>query len=163
MAFCLKKMSKNLQTTIRDAKLPSIHSDFILPILQRNTSYFPIQKRPVFSQFWRFFSQFEDFIGIYSQIQKAHAVSKKNHWYITVNLAISKSSQGPQIRVLNWKLFSYFSTKTCCGYSKEPSQWDSACLFCGFTYQSTDMVMGGRSVHLTNVFFLGKLEQVLNR
>ena len=30
-------------------------SNFILPILQPNTGCFPIQKRPVISQFWRFF------------------------------------------------------------------------------------------------------------
>ena len=52
-------------------------SDFILPILQLNTGCFPIQKRPEFSQFWRFFSQPEDFIRIYSQILKAKAVSPK--------------------------------------------------------------------------------------
>ena len=56
---------------------PNGVSDFILPILQPNTGCFPIQKRPVFSQIWRFFSQPEDFIGIYSQIQKAQAVSQK--------------------------------------------------------------------------------------
>ena len=36
-------------------------------------------------------------------------------------------------------------------------------LFCCFTSQSTAMVMGGRSVHLTTLYFLGKLEQAINQ
>ena len=32
-----------------------------------------------------------------------------------------------------------------------------------FTSQSTAMVMLGQSVHLTTLFFLGKLEQVVNQ
>ena len=55
-------------------KQPTGTSGFIMPILQPNTGCFPIQKRPVFSKFWRFFSQPEDFIGIYSKTQKAKAV-----------------------------------------------------------------------------------------
>ena len=34
---------------------------------------------------------------------------------------------GPQIRVRNWKLFFIFLNQNiCCGYSKEPSGWDSS-------------------------------------
>ena len=34
---------------------------------------------------------------------------------------------GPQIRVCNWKLFFlFFNHNICCGYSKEPSQWDGS-------------------------------------
>ena len=62
---------------LENTLIRSLCSDFILPILQPNTGCFPIQKRPVFSQFWRFFSQPKDFIGIYSIILKAQAVSLK--------------------------------------------------------------------------------------
>ena len=34
---------------------------------------------------------------------------------------------GPKIRVCNWKLFfSFLNQNICCGYSKEPSQWDGS-------------------------------------
>ena len=39
----------------------------------------------------------------------------------------SEHSAWPQIRVCNWKLFFYFSTKTyVVGTQKEPSQWDGS-------------------------------------
>ena len=58
-------------------KTTGITIDFIWPNFQSNTGCFPIQDRPVFSQFRRFFPQPEDFIGIYYKIQKAQAVSLK--------------------------------------------------------------------------------------
>ena len=51
---------------------------FFLPFLQPNTGCFPIKKRPLFVPISeRFFSQPEAFIGIYSQILKAQAVTPK--------------------------------------------------------------------------------------
>ena len=39
----------------------------------------------------------------------------------------TKPKPGPQIRVPNWKLIFWFLNQNiCCGYSKEPSQWDGS-------------------------------------
>ena len=54
-----------------------VDSDFVLPILQPNAGCFPIKKNPVFFPILEIFPQSEDFIGIYSQIQKAQAVFHK--------------------------------------------------------------------------------------
>ena len=37
------------------------------------------------------------------------------------------------------------------------------CLFVALSPKSTAMVIAGRSVHLTTLFFLGKLEQAVNQ
>ena len=60
-------------------------SDFILPTLQLNTGCFPIQYRPVFSQFWRFCSQPNAFIGIFLKF-KRHRLYPENGNKITVYL-----------------------------------------------------------------------------
>ena len=40
---------------------------------------------------------------------------------------VTNSWTCPQIRVCNWKLFFLFLNQNiCCGYSKEPSQWDGS-------------------------------------
>ena len=40
---------------------------------------------------------------------------------------IFRANAGLQIRVHNWKLFFLFLNQNiCCGYSKEPSQWDGS-------------------------------------
>ena len=39
----------------------------------------------------------------------------------------SHQASRPQIRVSNWKLlFLFLNQNICCGYSKEPSQWDGS-------------------------------------
>ena len=46
-------------------------------------------------------------------------------WFI---ISIKESQvTGPQIMLRNWKLFFLFLNQNiCCGYSKEPSQWDGS-------------------------------------
>ena len=57
-------------------------SDLILPILQRNTGCFPIQNRPVFSQFWRFFPNLKILLGFIIKF-KRHRLYPKNGNKIT--------------------------------------------------------------------------------
>ena len=42
------------------------------------------------------------------------------------------AAPGPQIRVRNWFFFLFLNQNICCGYSKEPSQWD-----CSFEHSNT--------------------------
>ena len=52
-------------------------------------------------------------------------------------------------------------------YSEVPHQkaWPIVCFVCfvALRPKSTSMVIAGRSVHLTTLFFLGKLEQAVNQ
>ena len=46
------------------------HSEIILPILQLNTGCLPIQKGPVFSQFWRFFPYLRILLGFIPKFKR---------------------------------------------------------------------------------------------
>ena len=63
-------------------------SDFILPILQPNTGCFPIQNRPVFSQFWRFFPNLRILLGFILKF-KRHRLYPQNSNKITGPIHVS--------------------------------------------------------------------------
>ena len=52
---------------------------------------------------------------------------KWDDWVLLTKLEYPNYHTGSQIRVCNWKLFFLFLKQNiCCGYSKEPSQWNDS-------------------------------------